>query len=106
MPSKSRWIVYGLSAGLGDSLDAWNVAQEGHSRFLVRKPLARQSWPIQGMRDNQIIQVGCILLPMMGARVIHLGGWYGVGRAHHVLYSCIHVSMPPPLPEDGRCVPR
>lgn len=42
-----------------------------HSRFLVREPLARQGWPIQSMRDNQIIQIGCVLLPIVGVLVIH-----------------------------------
>lgn len=41
MPSKSRWTVYGLSAGLGDGLETRDVARRGHSRFLVREPLAR-----------------------------------------------------------------
>jgi len=74
VPSKSRWTVYGLSAGLGDSLGTWNVVRGGHSRFLVREPLARQSWPVQSVGDDQIIQVGSILLPRVGAGVIHLGG--------------------------------
>ena len=42
------------------------------------------------MRDNQIIQVGCILLPTVGAGVIHLGG----GTMSNVrTMSCIPVVM-------------
>lgn len=65
--------MYGLSAGLDDSLSAWNVAQRcDHSRFLVREPLARQGWPIQSVCDNQVVQVGCVFLPRVGARVIRV----------------------------------
>jgi hypothetical protein len=62
--------VYGLSAGLDDGLSAWSVIREfDHLRLLVREPLARQSWPIQSMRDNQIIQVGCVFFPRVESRI-------------------------------------
>ena len=35
-------------------------------RFFVRKPLACQTWPVEGMSNDNVVEIWRILLPTMG----------------------------------------
>jgi hypothetical protein len=53
--------------------------------FFVWEPLACQAWPVEGMGDNQVVEVWRVLFPKSAYSkpVVGIDSTY----AYHVLYS-------------------
>lgn len=55
-------------------------------QFLIREPLASQTWPVKSVSYYDVIKIWCILFPEPVLRVIFSS--VGRYRIYQILYSC------------------